>query len=317
MVSLRVIIDEILTPLPGGDPRYAEELTRALIAAAPRGSEVVGVVSASTEPEYEDLAARLPGLSGLYKSALARRELTLAWHRGFTRLPGGGMIHSPSLLAPLARHDRLNNESEQTIVTIHDTVAWTHPEAIGSRAAGWYQGMAARARRYADAIVVPTHAVAARLGDILEVGDRLRVIEGAASTGLAVSPDDGERRAGLGLTGPYIVASGGSTAVDGSHDALRALAHLDPEIRLVVLDAETGEALARSASELGVDPERVAAQQRLGQPDRSALLAEAIALLLVGDEVGFGLPMLDAFSLGTPVIHADADTAMELAADAG
>ena len=107
MTTLRVVIDGILDPTSRGVARYTEELARALILVAPRGTEVEGIVSASTEPEYADLHDRLPGLTRLYKTALSRRELVRAWQHGFTTSPGGGMIHAPSLLAPLRRHDRL------------------------------------------------------------------------------------------------------------------------------------------------------------------------------------------------------------------
>ncbi|MCC6854895.1 MAG: glycosyltransferase family 1 protein, partial [Microbacteriaceae bacterium] len=108
MTTLRVIVDEMLSGAPGGVSRYAEELTRALISTAPKGVAIEGLVSASTEPEYERITERLPGLATLYKSALQRRELSSAWQHGFTRLPGTGMVHAPSLFAPLAKHDRLN-----------------------------------------------------------------------------------------------------------------------------------------------------------------------------------------------------------------
>jgi len=125
MTTLRVIIDEMLSSTPGGVPRYTEELTRELIATAPRGVFVEGFVAASSEPDYQRIAERLPGLAHLQKSALERRELRSAWQHGFTRLPGSGMVHAPSLFAPLARHDRLNN-GDQIAVTVHDTIAWSH-----------------------------------------------------------------------------------------------------------------------------------------------------------------------------------------------
>src|SRR3982751_6463263 len=125
MTTLRVIIDQIVAPVPGGIGRYAEELTRALIATAPRGSDVAGIVSASPEPDYQRISELLPGLRDLYKSPLARRELSAAWQHGFTRLPGAGMVHATSLLAPLHRHDRVANPGAQTVVTIHDAIAWT------------------------------------------------------------------------------------------------------------------------------------------------------------------------------------------------
>jgi len=165
--------------------------------------------------------------------------------------------------------------------------------------------------------VVPTHAVAARLADLLDVGDRLRVIAGAASTGLVVPLDADERIARLGLGGRFLVTTGGSTAPRGSREVLAALTHLDSDVQLAVLDAESAEILASAAAELGFGQDRVIAVHGLRQPDRAAVLDRAVAVVLAGEEVGFGLPMLDAFSLGTPVIHSDHDTAVEISADAG
>ena len=56
MTTLRVIIDQIVAPVPGGIGRYTEELTRQLIATAPADCRCTGIVSASPEPEYERIA---------------------------------------------------------------------------------------------------------------------------------------------------------------------------------------------------------------------------------------------------------------------
>jgi hypothetical protein len=158
MTTLRIIIDQILAPVPGGIGRYAQELTTALIESAPAGCSVEGIVSASSDAQYAELERKLPGLSRLYKSALARRELSAAWQHGFTRLPGKGMVHATSLLAPLSRHDRAGTRgtAEQIAVTIHDVVPWTHPETLTAHGASWHKAMAKRAFKYADAVVVPT-----------------------------------------------------------------------------------------------------------------------------------------------------------------
>jgi hypothetical protein len=98
MTTLRVIVDEVMAVPNGGMARYAEELTRQLIATAPRGSNVAGIVSASPESDYAHLAELLPGLVELYKSPLARRELAAAWSHGFTRPCRGrhGARHQPA-----------------------------------------------------------------------------------------------------------------------------------------------------------------------------------------------------------------------------
>ena len=106
MTTLRVVVDQILAPVPGGIGRYTSELTRALVATAPRGCDVQGVVAAHPQAEYDRLTDLVPGLSGLAKSPLGRRELAVAWQTGLVGLPGKGMVHATSLLAPLGRHDR-------------------------------------------------------------------------------------------------------------------------------------------------------------------------------------------------------------------
>ena len=205
MITLRVIVDEVTAVPNGGMSRYAEELTRQLIATAPRGSNVAGIVSASPEPDYAHLAERLPGLVELYKSPLARRELAAAWAHGFTRLPGAGMVHATSLLAPMHRHLPVSGRNDQTVVTVHDAIAWTDPELLSSRQASWNRAMTKRAERFADAVVTPTHAVAEVLAENFAFGDRLRVIGGAPSSRLHPMPDAAERRERLGLRGDYLL----------------------------------------------------------------------------------------------------------------
>jgi hypothetical protein len=126
------------------------------------------------------------------------------------------MIHSPSLLAPLARHDRLNDVGEQTVVTISDAFAWTHPESMPSRKAAWTIAMAKRAHRHADAVVVPTHATADRLAEFIDFGDRIRIIGGAPSTLLELRPQtamadsDGDGAAHEGARGAQGAGSASS-----------------------------------------------------------------------------------------------------------
>ena len=316
MITLRVIVDEVLAPVPNGISRYAEDLTRALIATAPPGCSVEGVVAASPEAEYVDLLDRLPGMS-LFKSSLARRELASAWAHGFTRLPG--MIHAPSLLAPLSKHDRINT-NEQTVVTMHDVTAWVHPGSLESRGIGWHRAMARRAHRYADALIVPTHAVADQLAEFLDFGDRVRVIGGAVGSTLAVPADAEARAAKLGLPGQYIVSVGGLDERRGLDLLLGALSEkASGDIPLVVVgpdDNGSGSILA-AATAAGIAADRILALGYLGDADLSVVLDRATALVLPSRLEGFGLPLLEAFHFGTPVIHSDTPALIEVAGDAG
>lgn len=318
MATLRVIIDQIIAPVPGGIGRYAEEMTRALIATAPRGSRVEGFVSASPEPDYARLLAALPGLARLHKSALARRELSAAWQHGFTPLPGEGMVHAMSLLAPLRRHDRRAGQ-DQVVVTIHDAVPWTHPETLTPRGASWHRAMAKRAERYADAIVVPTHAVAAELGEVLSLGDRVRVIGGAVGSALELPADAAARAAAFDLPERFLLSVGTLEPRKGLEPLVRALRDLPDDIPLLVVGpGGWGDLDVPSvAAEAGLGPERVRVLGRVSDADLAVLLDRASVFAFPSLAEGFGLPVLEAMSLGTPVVHSDAPAVAEVAGTAG
>ena len=320
MSTLRVIVDDIVAPGSGGIGRYAEELTRELIRTAPRGSTVSGIVSASPESDYEELERRLPGLRGLYKSALARRELSAAWAHGFTRLPGSGMIHATSLLAPLKRHDREANPGEQTVVTIHDAIAWTRPDLLPSRLVSWCRTMGKRAERYADAVVVPTHAVADELADHLQLGSRVRVIGGAPASDLRPVLDAGARRRAHGIPDRYLLSIAGWEPRKGLEPLVRALARPETQgLPLIIVGAGAAvePELREIAKSAGADPERVRSCDPLSPEDLSAIIEGATVAVQPSLEEGFGLAMLDAFAFGRPVVHSDSPALMEVAADAG
>lgn len=285
MTTMRLILDDVApaaTPLA----RYTEHLAAALLATAPRGADVGGFVSALPVPDLDRVRAALPGLRELHVSPLARRELAAAWQHGFTRLPGSGVTHAPSLLAPLRRHDRVASPGDQIVVTIHDTLAWTAPESIPARLATWTRAMARRAERYADAVVVPTHTVAARLAELLDLGDRLRVIGGAPT--LEVPGDAAALRRRAKVPSRYVVA-----ALDG----------VDPVDPAALADLESG------LGDLPLVP------LPGDGAERAAVLAGALAVVDPGLGGGYGATVLDALGLGVPVVAVAGSPAAELAAD--
>jgi glycosyltransferase involved in cell wall biosynthesis len=318
MTTLRVIVDEVMAVPNGGMARYAEELTRQLIATAPRGSNVAGIVSASPEPDYAHLSERLPGLIELYKSPLARRELAAAWSHGFTRLPGAGMVHATSLLAPMHRHEKVSGRNDQTVVTVHDAIAWTDPELLTSRQVSWNRAMTRRAERFADAVVAPTHAVAEVLAENFVFGDRLRVIGGAPSSRLHPMPDDSARRERLGVRGDYLLTVAGLDPRKGLDVLIAALGRV-PEIALVVVGAAPGDAdgIAELARDRGVETDRIVVLDALDDDDLAAVLQGATAFLLASRAEGFGLALVEALAFGLPAIHSDVPALLEVSADAG
>ena len=320
MTTLRVIVDQIVAPIPGGIGRYTEELTRELIRTAPRGCDVAGIVSSSPEADYELIEMVLPGLDGLFKSALARRELELAWQHGFTRLPGSGMVHATGLFAPLFKHDRVNNVGEQIAVTIHDVIPWTNPDALSTRRLGWYKAMAKRAYKYADAVVVPTHAVASQLSEIHDFGDRVRVIGGAVSSKLTLPVDPDARAERLDLPERFILSVGTLQPHKGIAPLIQAMAR--PQLNgytLLIAGPEGSQGLdvVGIAAAAGLAEGRVRALGYLADADLAVALDRASVFVFPSLAEGFGLPVIEAFNFGTPVVHSDDPAVLEVSAGAG
>ena len=316
--TLRVVVDQIVAPVPGPIGRYTLDLSRAIVAAAPKGCDVEGIVSSSLPDDYDRVLQEVPGLTGLYKSSLARRELAAAWQLGVTTSPGGGMIHGTSLFAPLRKHDR--ERGDQTVVTVHDVLAWTHPESLSAASVAWQKGMMKRARKHADAIVVPTHALAERLAQVADFGDRVRVIGTAPRSGLAVGADADVRAARLGLPAEYLVVPGTLEPRKGLVDVLAALGRKGvPEIPIVVLGPETwgDQHVAMVADENGVDASRVRHFDDLNTADLAVVIARALAFVAPSHDEGAGTTLIEAFSLGTPVVHSDAPAFLEVSAGSG
>lgn len=320
MTTLRVIVDPIATITSHGIGRYTEELTRELIRMAPAGCDVAGIVSAATTEQIEKLHMLLPGIADIQQGRLPRRARETAWRWGFGGIKGKGMVHSTSLLAPLGRHDRLNNESDQVVVTIHSAVPWTHPETLDRGVAGWQRAMTRRAHRYADSVVVPSHAVAAELSERYNFGDRIRVIGGAVSSKLEVPVDADARAERLQLPRRYILSVGSLKPRKGLRELIRSLAHPDAvDLPLIIVGPEewNGESVASVAAEAGLPEGKVRTLGFLPDADLAVVLDRATVFVFPSLVEGFGLPVIEAFHFGTPVVHSDDPAVLEVASDAG
>lgn len=320
MTTLSVIVDPVVAPLSGGIGRYTEELTRELIRAAPAGCDVAGLVAATTPEEDKTLRMLLPGIADIRRSRMPRRALGLAWRHGFGSIKGRGMIHSASLLAPLSKHDRLNNEADQIVVTIHDVIPWTHPETLSRQRVGWHRAMTKRAHRFADAVVVPSHAVASQLGELLDFGDRIRVIGGAVSSKLQVPVDADARAERLGLPERYLLSVGTLEPRKGLAPLIQSLARPETsDLPLLIVGPEGwgGVDVAGLAAEAGLAESRVRTLGFLADADLAVALDRASVFVFPSIAAGFGLPVVEAFHFGTPVVHSDEPAVLEVAAGAG
>lgn len=307
------IVEQVLAPVPGGTGRYSAELATALARAAAPGDTVVGWCAWHRDAA----AAALPGVGGPVRLPVPRRVLATAWQRGAGPAPTGvDVVHAPTLLVPPKRR------GVTLVVTIHDTVPWTHPHTLTPHGVQWHRAMGERAARHADAVVVPTQAVAADVRVHLKISDgRIHVIgEGVADAVLTVPADADARAVRLGLpSGGYLLTLATLEPRKGLDVALAALAHPDaPDLPLVHVGAPGwgGLDVAARAARARLDVGRVRTLGRVPDADLAVVLSRATALLAPSRSEGFGLPVLEAMAHSVPAVVSDVPALVEVGGDA-
>ncbi|MFB4348227.1 glycosyltransferase [Microbacterium sp. CR_7] len=303
---LRVVLDQLAHVVDQDQAWAALDLTRALVDTAPSGCDVEAIV-----PAQGDVA--VPGLAAVHRLALARRELAASWQMGIVPGVGGGLIHSASLMAPLVRHDRVH-DNDQTTVTLWDLKAWDAPETMAKSAVSSHRAMLKRAVKHADAVVVPTHSIGGRLAEIAKLGERIRVIPGAAPSGFVVPLDAAGRRAALMVPDRYIVVTGRPASIEAG---FRAAAAADADA--VVLDAPEGAEprFAEIAAAAGLPEARARIRSALPAEDRAALLAGAAAFVATDDVAAWPWRAVEAMTLGVPIVARDIGVHRDVIADGG
>jgi glycosyltransferase involved in cell wall biosynthesis len=308
--ELVAVAEQLLAPVPGGTGRYTRELLRALASTTPHGWEVTSLVSSSGDPR----AARVEGVTGPRIVRLPRRALVAAWERGFGVGPRGRSVHAMTPFAPPRSARRA------VVVTVHDAVPWTHPETLTPRGVAWHRRMITRAARQADALIVPTAAVAAELARHVEITAPVRVIGEGVTPSLVHAPDSDEIAERLRLPPRYLLALGTIEPRKGFGDLVRALARPDaPHVPLLVVGPQGwgGIDLPAIAQDRGLPPDRLRLLGRIGDAELAVALRRASALVVPSLAEGFGLPVLEAMEMGTPVVHSDAPALVEVAGGAG
>lgn len=316
--TLRVVLDQLAVPIEPTLSEATRELARALIASAPRDCEVAGILPAVPSAARDAVTAALPGIADLHVMSLARRELAATWQLGVAPGVGGGMIHSPSLFAPLVRHDRVH-DNDQTVVTVWDLRPWEAPDELPRATVAWHRAMLKRAAKHADAVVVPTHAMAESLSGLGHLGDRIRVITGAAPRDFAVPRDEVGRRRDLGLPEGFVLLAGSAAASDALSAGFAAVAEARTDLPVVVIDAPEGEepAIVELASAAGIPERLVHVRGALPAPERGAVFGAAVAFVAPSRRTAFPWRVVEALAVGVPVIAADSPVHVDVVLDGG
>jgi glycosyltransferase involved in cell wall biosynthesis len=308
------------TPLLGartGVGRYVAELVRALPEALAPGDDVrLTAFTLRGAGQLADLAP--PGVSTRSRPVPARL-LQAAWSRG--SFPPVGLLAGRLDLFHGTNYVLPPTGRAAGVVTVHDLAFLHHSETV-SAASRRYRELVPRSMRRAGAVCVPSESVARQVRESYpEAGDRVVVtslgVDPAWASSTALSEDG---RTALGLSGEYFLFVGNleprkdlATVLDAYRLLLRRGRADLPQLALAG-PSGWGDALDLRDLPAGL-------VVRLGrQPEDRlrSLVAGARALLYPSRYEGFGLPVLEAFAVGTPLLASDIPTTREiLGADTG
>lgn len=314
MPELVVLTEQLLASVPGGTGRYTYELASALAACAPPDWRVTGVVAKHRDPR----AAIIPGVEGPKMLPVPRRMLSAMWARGVPVWPGGDSLHAPTPFAPPGAPT-----GRSLVVTVHDTVPWTHPHTLTPHGVNWHRRVINQSAQKANALVVPTSAVAAELSQHVATSSRVHVVGEGVSPVVAEPIEEAAAQSiadRLGLPPAYVLAIGTVEPRKGLDVLIEAMGRTSAlTIPLVVLGPKGwgGVDLKALAIRHGLHLDRLKVLGKVSDTELAVALRRATVLALPSLAEGFGLPLLEAMAMGVPVVHSDAPALVEVAGGSG
>jgi glycosyltransferase involved in cell wall biosynthesis len=283
--------------VPGGTAVATLEVGRRLFEHAE--VELVGVAGRHRRTPDESFRPGFPVRS----LPLARPWLYESWNRVqrplVERATGPIDICHSTIAIPAATRS-------PHVVTVHDVAFMYTPERFTKHGVRVMRAGLERCRT-ADLIICPSHATRRDLIELDFPDDRLRVVPWGVDI-VEVQPDDRKRvRAELGLPDRFVLFVGTLEPRKNLDRLAAAVANLDDPMPLVVAGA-TG---------WGDRPTKLGNTRFVGfvsRLDMAALFDAATVFAYPSLQEGFGLPILEAMSQGTPVVTSKGSSTEEVAA---
>jgi glycosyltransferase involved in cell wall biosynthesis len=300
-----------------GVGEYAHQLVRALLAAFPPGDRNGAIDLTLFSSSWKDRLHVPPDAAGAH--AIDRRVpvrvLNFAWHR--LRWPpietlAGRRFDVTHSLHPLLMPARRAAQ----VVTIHDLYFLTHPERTRAEIRRDYVPLVHEHARRADRVMTISHFSAREIERRLGVpSDRISVCPPGAPawTPRAAAPKNG-----------YVLFFGTLESrknVGGLLDAYERLASQTRRSGVpdLVLAGRATE-MAREWLDRIARPPFAGRVRHVGYVDpvnRRALYEGARLLVQPSFDEGFGIPVLEAMTLGVPVVASNRGALPEVLSDAG
>lgn len=302
---MAVVLVDLLyfTGRRGGTETYVREIYRRFDGADDitfvgfGSTEIAGLETGWFPGEIID-----SGISGHNRAAWAIGEVW-AVARAAKRL-GADLIHTPANLGPV-------RSGVPVVATIHDLLAFRHPEWVPTRASGGLlRWMIKRAALAATHILTDSEASRVDLEELFAISaERITVTPLAAGEIVPI--------AGVARRPDLIFAPGNRMPHKNIGSLIEALSLIPAARRphLVITGSRDNDPLVPLVRRFGLE-EWISLEGWLTHEQLERMYAEAALVVFPTQFEGFGLPILEAMVRGCPVACSDLPVLREVAGDA-
>jgi glycosyltransferase involved in cell wall biosynthesis len=302
MPELRVGVDitPLLTRRQSGVGVYVREIIPRIAAQASVVGFSISYAGSRIWPSWIPESVECPSrLRRKFPAALALRLWQMAPIPTAEMWTGSvNVVHGTNFILPPSRRAR-------GIVTVHDLSFMHFPSAGAAR----LFSLLVKAGKRGAWFHVPTSAVAEELKDLLRLEDAaVHVIPHGVPILLDPSPEADAKARILTHGRPYILALGDvipRKELPFLVECFDRIAHEHDDIRLVIagnrVDEIEFDKLLRTKNDTAW-PQRITVSDWIDEDVKSALIRGAIALAYPSSYEGFGLPILEAQSVGVPAV---------------
>ena len=300
----------------GGSETAVVSLLREIGDQAPEDLELSLYVLDAFAATYPDLVERFPTravpLTGRLKPLRVAAENT--WLASQARHDGLDLVHHMNAVLPAVRRTA-------GIVTVHDLQPFDMPDNFHPVKRAYVHRTVPRSVRKSRLVLAPSQFVRGAIVDRFGIApERVRTTlwgVDAPSTQVTV----GQVQARYGLPRRWFVYPAVTWPHKNHELLIRAFATVAAQEHDVVLVLTGGEAQSEESVRAQIAGTGLRGRVRrtglIPRNDMLAIVRGAVALAFPSRYEGFGLPVLEAMSLGTAVLAGDAAALPEVVGDAG